>query len=129
MIEQALFEILTGHPGLSALVSNRVYPLILPEDPELPAITYQRITTTRGYTVDGPDGAANPTFQITIWNPALLAANQVAGQVRAAVHAAWRTVVADVSIGSITVSDDRNAYDQNGKVVGIEFDVTIWHRE
>lgn len=45
MIEQQLFEHLSTHPGLSALVGDRVYPLQLPQEAALPAVTFMRVST------------------------------------------------------------------------------------
>ncbi len=45
-IETALQAHLITHPGLSALVGTRVYPTQLPGNVTLPAVTYQRISTT-----------------------------------------------------------------------------------
>lgn len=129
MIEKALFQILTGHAELTAHVGDRVYPLLLPQSPTLPAITYTRVGTARGYNNDGPDGAAEPSFQISVWTPDLLTAATVAGHARAALHGAWNATVAGVRLGRVTCSDDRAAYDQNGNVVGAEFDVSMQHRE
>lgn|GEM_PF-2209334 len=128
MIEAAVLYILTHRAELTALVADRVYPQTLPQKPILPAITYTRTGTYQGYTKDGPEGAATPNFQVDIWNPDLVNARQVAAQVKAAMHAAWSTTVAGVRLGRIECTDDRDAYDQNVKVVGVTLDFSVQHR-
>lgn len=67
MIEEALVSILKAHAGLNALVSGRVYPVLLPQPPTLPAVTYQLISDERDYTLDGDDGTRTASFQVSCW--------------------------------------------------------------
>lgn len=46
MIDFALSAYLTSYPGLASLVGDRIYPLVLPQSPILPAITINRVSTT-----------------------------------------------------------------------------------
>lgn len=41
MIEAGLFSLLSGTPAVAAIAGARIYPLVLPTDGELPAVTYQ----------------------------------------------------------------------------------------
>lgn len=50
-------------------VSGRVYPVLLPQSPTYPALTYQLISDPRGHTHDGPDGLVDARYQITTWAP------------------------------------------------------------
>jgi hypothetical protein len=45
-LEEALKAQLVGYAELNALISGRVYPLVLSENATLPAVTYQRISTS-----------------------------------------------------------------------------------
>lgn len=38
-----IFSLLTANAAVSALIASRVYPVLLPEDPTLPAICYKLI--------------------------------------------------------------------------------------
>jgi hypothetical protein len=56
MIEQLLAAVLQAQAGITALCGARIYPLVLPTEPTLPAIDYSFIAgtssptlTTRGY--------------------------------------------------------------------------------
>jgi hypothetical protein len=66
--EAALYTILTsGSPNpVAALIGTRAYPLVLPQNPQYPAIRYQRISTARSQyrSLDGRAGYASPRFQI-----------------------------------------------------------------
>lgn len=41
MIQTGIFSLLTGISAISGLVGTRVYPVTLPENPTLPALSYQ----------------------------------------------------------------------------------------
>lgn len=45
-LETALVRYLEANPGVNALVAGRIYPLQLPERVTLPAIRYQRVSTS-----------------------------------------------------------------------------------
>jgi len=70
--EAAIYSLLTtGSPNpVAALVGDRVYPLVLPQPPTLPAIRYQRISTPRAQyrTLDGLANYASPRIQIDCWD-------------------------------------------------------------
>lgn len=44
MIQIGLYNLLVNDPGLSALIADRITPVMLPEDPTLPALTYLDIS-------------------------------------------------------------------------------------
>ena len=46
MIARKLFTRLTTHPELAALIGLRAYPMLLPQKPTLPALTYRKISDT-----------------------------------------------------------------------------------
>ena len=66
-IEAALYSLLTGNAGVSALLSTRIYPERHPaEAPTLPAAAYQVISTERDYHHSGQSAIATPRIQITV---------------------------------------------------------------
>jgi hypothetical protein len=60
VIEEALRARLIGQSGLTALVSTRVYPLGLPQNPTLPAITYALVSDNGHTTSEATAGNARP---------------------------------------------------------------------
>jgi hypothetical protein len=56
-IDKALYTLLKGY------VSNRVYPLGLPENPTYPAITYRQLSHQAHPVVN----VSYPTFQVDLW--------------------------------------------------------------
>lgn len=52
MIQTGIFSLITGFPGVAALIGTRCYPVTLPENPTLPALRYQFA-----------GGSSEPTFE------------------------------------------------------------------
>lgn len=53
MLGEILFTRLTSHAATTALVAGRVYPMTMPQEPVLPAITYNEVSD------DAEDGAGH----------------------------------------------------------------------
>lgn len=83
--ETELYATLSGAAGVTALVSTRIYPDIIPQDADLPAIAYQRTGTEFLNTIHGgaPLGHA-ATLEITCVGETRPAANAIANAVVAA---------------------------------------------
>jgi hypothetical protein len=73
-IESTLFDLLTDDSGVAALVGTRVYPLILPQNPTLPAIVYQELRSRSLVAADGDTGQRESRFQLSYWGASYAAA-------------------------------------------------------
>ena len=83
-IEQALFNRLCTHVGLTAVVGNRIYPVRLPLRADYPAISYFRVSRPTTRTFGGTVAGASPRFQFDCWAKSYADAKAVADQVIAA---------------------------------------------
>lgn len=63
-ISELVYAALSNDAGVSALVSTRVYPVILPQRPTLPAISYQRISNS---VKDGTSDIRQSRWQVDGW--------------------------------------------------------------
>lgn len=54
-------------PQMRSDVGTRFYPVKLPQNPTLPAITIQRITGVRANKLKGPASLVDARYQIDIW--------------------------------------------------------------
>ena len=77
MIETDLYAHLSTYAALTALVSTRIYPLTLPQEPTLPALTYFRVSSAPSRNHDGAYGFALKRFQFDIYAITYLACLQV----------------------------------------------------
>ena len=64
--------------------AGRVYPKVIPQDADLPAITYQRISSPRVRSHDGPSGLVFGRFQINAWAATWDAAAALAAEIQTA---------------------------------------------
>ncbi len=65
MFEEVLCSYLINNFGIHALVGDRVYPLMMPQNCPLPAVIYQKISGERLHSLQGDTGYTTPVFQIT----------------------------------------------------------------
>jgi len=67
-IETALYRILTEDASVYDSVEGRIYPVIVPQNAAMPAITYQQVSGPRVSSMDGPMGLAYINFQVNCWD-------------------------------------------------------------
>ena len=116
-VEQSFESYLTGYAGLTALISTRVYPLIIPQGATLPCVTYQRIDTPRTLT-HGDSGAtgtlARPRIQFSSWAATLSEAMAIAYQLRAALNGktgSMGTAPYNITVRAILVDNEMQDYE------------------
>jgi hypothetical protein len=76
-VEIALRAALLERPQVAALVGTRIYPMVLPQEVQLPALTYQRITSRRSSGHDGASDLEQPRIQIDAWGRTWTEARQL----------------------------------------------------
>lgn len=86
--ETELYAVLTAASGLTALVSTRIYPDILPEETALPAVVYTRTGTQTITTIHGGNMGEFADLQINAWGKTRASAAAVADQIDAALQSA-----------------------------------------
>lgn len=59
---KAIYDLLKAHTPLTALVSTKIYPIVLPEDVQFPCVVYQRSFSNQ----NTKDGLANSDSTITL---------------------------------------------------------------
>lgn len=121
-IEERLFYYLTGNPGVAALVTDRVYPLIAPQDAALPYLVYQRISTARERSHSGPSGLAHPRFQVTAVAATYSAVRNLANAVRIALDGS-------ALAQAVFVENEMEAWDDSAEAYVCRIDAIIWHEE
>ena len=82
MIDVELRLFLLSRPGVSDLVSSRIYPALLPEDEVLPAIVLLQLSDTPSYSNSGICHT-RPRYQVDSYAGTLSMARQVDENVRA----------------------------------------------
>ena len=76
-LETALTAALQADAGVGALVADRIYPQLVPQDATLPAIAYQVITTDGMHTHNGTTPLVRATVQLAIIASTYATAKQI----------------------------------------------------
>ncbi len=99
-LEEQLINQLTSDADLSALVGNRIYPILLPENPKLPAITFKGVSEQNFYTLNGPQPNSDVTMEFVSLSLDYYKAKAVAKSLKKSLHALPDTldIVEDVQI-------------------------------
>lgn len=116
-----IYTQLTTYTGMSALVSTRVYPLLMPQNVTLPAITYQRISGT------GQHGSSNireARYQINIWGGTFAAVQAIATVVRAALEE-WTSGGAGAMIRMARIVNELDDYEDDSRTFRTIIDVIL----
>jgi hypothetical protein len=80
-IEALVYGRLTTYSGITAIASTRTYPMRLPQNPTLPAISYQKISNTEQ---KGSSNLKDSRYQLNCWATTYAEAHSLAAQVKAA---------------------------------------------
>ncbi len=118
MIEKDIYAALIDHAGLYALISMRVYPLVLPESCTKPAVVMQRISPGGDFnTLDGVSDTERPRFQFSCYAHDYSDAKDVAFQLKAALKE---------SALKVSCYGDVDMFDNDQKLYRITVDFHIW---
>ena len=82
IIEQEIFDKLSADAGVTAIVSDRIFPLPGDLDAVKPYITFQRISTTPSRGLDGNLNFARYRFQVASVGTTYLESKELANAVR-----------------------------------------------
>lgn len=70
-MEDTFVSLLQAQPAITALIGSgvnaRLFPVILPQDPIFPCLSYQIISGPRDYTQDGADGVVRFRVQCNLY--------------------------------------------------------------
>jgi hypothetical protein len=89
--EATLYSILSTAAGVTALVSTRIYPDLIPEEKATPYIGYERTSTDPVRTLEGTILSDRIGIMVACWADTRIAAEQLADAVRTAmIGSGWR---------------------------------------
>jgi hypothetical protein len=114
MIEQSIFDALKG------LVSNKVYPLVMPQKASLPAIVYSRIANNPQNVLEGGATLDQIRFQVDTYATTFFAARLLAAQVRSAMEGAGFKA---------TLQTEQDFFELEVNYYRISQDYYVWERK
>lgn len=124
--EDSLWSYLTGYAGLSALISTRLYPNVIPETAPAPAVAYQRISRQRWRSRDGYSGKSVSRYQFTAVGDTPSDARDVALQIVAALES-FAGTMDGLTVDVAMVDDERDDYLPRSQEYTEQVDVDVIH--
>lgn len=126
-IEKAIFDRLTNHVGLSALISNRVYPGVLPQNCTKPAVYYEEYNGERIQHNSGNCDMRPSSFRVYSVADSYSDMKDVSKQVEVALERWSQASPVKVHDSFINGTDDLYVDETNEHLS--EVDVTIYYDE
>jgi hypothetical protein len=83
-LDEGLFDHLTSHAGLAAIVGTRVHPDYFTEDEPLPAIAYSLEDDRSMHTQQGPTSLRQAVYRFDVWAETVWETAETMRQMRAA---------------------------------------------
>lgn len=120
-----LVSYLNGQAAISVLVASRIYPLNLPQNPTLPALSYAQISAVRTYDLIRDLRKSRTHMQIDCWASTAKAAHELATAVRHALSGFYGSM-AGTQVHLIRIDNERDWFEDPAGVTGL-FRVTQDH--
>lgn len=127
-VRQAVYSQLANNAGVSALVSTRIYPLVMPQQPTMPALVYAMVDNNREQVHRGQTTGVKARVQVTCWGATEASAAAVKDAVRLAMIGAQGSV-ASVTIDGVVCEGEVEGFEPDTTRHWIALDFFIWHRE
>jgi hypothetical protein len=96
MIQSEIFAALNGNAGVIAIAGHRIFPVRLPREAVLPAVSYSVPTTDSVNSLNGYSGADNNVIMITSWAKDYKTAHALSDAVRSSLSS-LKAIIDDVS--------------------------------
>jgi len=125
-IEIGIRSALINDADVTAVISSRVYPGIMPHGYTLPAIVYQRISSERPHTLDqGNIGRVFSSFQIDCYAESYSTVRDLADKVRLVLDGFSGSLGGEADVGGIHLMSDRDLFEEETELYRVTHDYLI----
>ena len=107
-IGNSVYSLLLGNSGVTALVSDRIYPLRAPQDTAKPYVVFFVVSSEHDRHLHGPSGVVEKRIQVDAYADTYEAAHAVSEAIRRALNGYSGTPVA-TKISRISLLTERDA--------------------
>ena len=123
MIDANLYTYLAAQAGISSIVSTRIYPEQLKQDPTYPAVTFRIESHDFDNTFEGNGGFVRSDYMVDAWATTHASAITLSNAIRAALknHTG--------AFGGIDVMQVFISFEESVSAYRITQIFSIWHRE
>jgi hypothetical protein len=112
---------------ISGLVSTRIFPLMLPQNPTYPALVFRRISGPRMHDLQGSIGRGTARLQIDSWATGYLGAQALAAAVRSSLDGFTGMLTSLHAV--IKLDNEIDDYDDDADKYRVIQDFRIIHTE
>lgn len=128
MLEKALVAYLLANAPVAALVGKRIHALVIPQKSAFPAIRYQRVSTVRPRTKDGPTGDERVRLQVDVYATRFEGATALGRAVHDAIDA-FAGVRSGIRIAWTSTEDESHNYEPQAEagLYRVSLDFFIWN--
>lgn len=128
--EADLRTYLLADSTISNLIGTRMYPVVLPQSPTYPAVSYSTISAQRGHNMQAPDGLAAQRIQVDAWALTYAQARSLSDAIRNRIDS-FRGSMGSTKVQGIFFDTERHLNEQDGSTVfyRIETDYIAWHED
>ena len=127
-LEAVLYAHLSSYAGLVAIVSDRIYPVIMPQNPTYPTVTFQRIDGPREHAFVVDAGLAHPRIQVDSWGKSYASVKSVATQLRGAMER-WADETTNPVVLDSFLENDEDTQEAETGLYRVRQDYIVWYRE
>ena len=117
-LESLLFSRLTTDADIRRMVTRRVYPIVLPQNCDFPAISYQRITGARINDLSGYGNLQDARIQVDCWATAYDEVKELGARIHNVMNSA-------TGFKAILITD-ADGYDADAGLFRLSMDFSMW---
>jgi len=128
MLGKAIFDLFTNDAGISALVGTRVFPTVMQQGVDMPAICYTIITSSRYEALTQDTDLVDNLVQIDCYSETYPEVRSVYQAVRAALQR-YQGTNAAIEIVDAVIDDERDIREEETKLFRTSVDYLITFRE
>jgi hypothetical protein len=127
-LDEGIFDHLTSHQGLSALIGTRLHPDYFPETEPLPAIAYSLEDDRSVHTQQGPSALRQAVYRFDIWADTIAETTAVMRQLRSALDG-YRGGFKDIPIVGVLFDGAGRTRDPDTEAFNVSMRFTIHYQE
>lgn len=127
-IEAGIYAHLIADSGVFGLVGTRIYPQVIPQDAEMPAMAYQRISGPRDHAHTGPTGLVSARVQLTCMAASYDGAKALGEAVRAAMDG-YSGTMGTVTVDACLLDNEIDSFAAVFEKPVVRYDYSIWYQE
>ncbi len=111
MIRNSIRQYLLSKAAVTAIIGSRLYPVVLPQSQDVPAITFSRVSGGHSHNLDRATGSAIPAFEFDCWAATYAQAETLAEVVRGVMQGFGPGTMGDTEVKACILDDEADAYE------------------